>query len=307
MFSQLPKPLIALTFIVFAITVSLILVSIDNPTYTEPYFLGAQNLEVPLISKPDAITPYIESELAKYGGKYGIYIKDLKRNKIYTHNPDEKFQSASVYKLAVMYKTYDALEKGELNEKDILTNTTAYLKNTLSSPEVNDATAADSTGNVSYPVAYALKLMITISDNYSAILLAEKLGWANIDSFMEKEGLSGFNLLGDDAPEVTAKTAGDLLEKIYLKKAVNKEASEEMLKLLLGQTVNDRIPKYLPRDVKVAHKTGELGLIRNDAGIVFGKNGDYIFVFLTETPSPENASENVALMSKQILTDLEKN
>ena len=79
-----------------------------------------------------------------------------------------------------------------------------------------------------------------------------------------------------------------------------------MISLLLAQKVNDRISKYLPADIKIAHKTGELETIRNDAGIVFGKKGDYIFVFLSDTANPLNATEQIATLSKQIFEELEK-
>ncbi len=63
-----------------------------------------------------------------------------------------------------------------------------------------------------------------------------------------------------------------MLEKIYLGKAVSQGASIEMKNLLLAQAVDDRIPKYLPENIKVAHKTGELDTLRHDAGIVYGEN-----------------------------------
>ena len=80
-----------------------------------------------------------------------------------------------------------------------------------------------------------------------------------------------------------------------------------MINLLLAQKVNDRIPKYLPANIKVANKTGELEGLRHDAGIVYGKKGDYIFVFLTDTPNPPDATETIATISKQIFEELEKN
>ena len=195
-----------------------------------------------------------------------------------------------------MYATYDAIENGKLK------------KNTLLSGEkMNpDQPTPTQTETVSYSVQEALRLMITISDNNAAILLSEKLGWANIDKFMEQNGLFEINVASPNSPNVTARSAGALLEKIYGKEAVSKKFSEEMINLLLAQKVNDRIPKYLPANIKVAHKTGELEGLRHDAGIVYGKNGDYIFVFLTDTANPLDATETIATMSKQIFEELEK-
>jgi len=237
-------------------------------------------------------------------GKYAIYIKDLKTQNTYELNSAEVFGAASVYKLAVMYATYDAIEKGKLKKSDVLSSTKTSLDQKISG--MQNPASPTPTPIISYTVENALNLMITISDNYSALLLAEKLGWANMDKLMEQQGFAEINLVGANSPNVTSRSTGALLEKIYKKEAVTKNYSEEMINLLLGQKVNDRIPKYLPADIKVAHKTGELETIRNDAGIVYGKKGDYIFVFLSDTKNPLDASETIATLSKQIFEELEK-
>jgi len=54
----------------------------------------------------------------------------------------------------------------------------------------------------------------------------------------------------------TAEDMALLLEKIYNGDLVSKEASGHMLEILKRQKVNDRLPKGLPRDMVVAHKTG---------------------------------------------------
>jgi len=237
-------------------------------------------------------------------GKYAIYIKDLKSQNTYELNSAEVFGAASVYKLAVMYATYDAIEKGKLKKSDVLSSTKTSLDQKISG--MQNPASPTPTPIISYTVENALNLMITISDNYSALLLAEKLGWANMDKLMEQQGFAEINLVGANSPNVTSRSTGALLEKIYKKEAVSKKFSEEMINLLLAQKVNDRIPKYLPADIKVAHKTGELETIRNDAGIVYGKRGDYIFVFLTDTKNPLDAAEQIALLSEKIYEELDR-
>ena len=251
-------------------------------------------------------------------GKYGIFIKDLKTQNAYELNTNQVFGAASVYKLAVMYAAYDAIESGKLKKSDVLSAAKTTLDQEIASkqnpvidPEAQTRRASptqttNQSETVSYTVERALNLMITISDNYSAILLSERLGWVNMDKFMETEGFSEINLAGANSPNLTARSAGALLGKIYNKEAVSKKFSEEMINLLLAQKINDRIPKYLPVDTKVAHKTGELETIRNDVGIIYGKKADYIFVFLSDTKNPLDASEQIALLSEKIYQELEQ-
>jgi len=46
--------------------------------------------------------------------------------------------------------------------------------------------------------------------------------------------------------------------------------------------MNDRIPKYLPIEIAIAHKTGLERDVCHDAGIVFTSKGDFIIVVLTK-------------------------
>lgn len=246
--------------------------------------------------KTAQIDTIIKSTLDNKPGQYAVVIKDLKSGLFASLNQDKTFGAASIYKLAVMYKTYDEIEKGNISKSDLISSTTS----TPQSPNPTQRTQS-----ISYPISEALRLMITISDNDSAIFLAEKLGWANIDKFLKNNGILNFNLIGLNSPNATASDTALILEKIYKKEAVSKKASEEMINLLLGQKINDRIPKYLPKDIKVAHKTGELGSIRSDAGIVYSQKSDYIFVFLSNTPKPETTSDTIAVLSKNIFNLLE--
>lgn len=239
----------------------------------------ATNSPEPSPSPKASIQDILSKEVSNFPGTYNVYIKNLKTNDTFSIRSNNEIPSASIYKLTVMYKTFDAIRKGELSKETKLSNGST--------------------------VEEALRLMITISDNDSAILLAERQGWSNINDFIQNEGIRGFNLVADGYPTTTAKATGDLLEKIYREEAVSKEASKEMLKLLLAQEVNDRIPLNLPKKIEVAHKTGELENYRHDAGIIFGNSADYIFVFLTETPNVETAYVNIAQSSKKLFEALE--
>lgn len=271
---------LAITFTIF---ISVVIFSkLHSGNLETPQDNQSPNQSQNVITSPiQNIQILLETEIAKLPGSYYVYLKDLKTNQVYAISENEKIPSASIYKLAVMYKTFDSLEKDDLSKKQIM---------------YGDIT-----------VEKALELMIAVSDNNAALTLAEKLGWRNINSFLENEGIEGFNLMVKDYPTTTAQATAILLEKIYHKTAISQTASQEMLNLLLAQQKNDRIPLNLPININVAHKTGELDNFRHDAGIVFGKKSDYIFVFLTETPDPEATIINIAKLSKTMFEALEHN
>ena len=311
---KIPKIQTASLVYLFALFVFLAILSLTlfniktSETPSEPPPPAVQVSQAPKVTK-ETKNPKVEAlvkSARSQPGKWAIYVKDLKNQNTYELNSAQVFGAASVYKLAVMYAAYDAIESGKLKKTDVLSSTKTSLDQKISGIQNQISPPPAQADNISYTVERALNLMITISDNYSALLLAEKLGWSNMDKLMESQGFSEINLVGTNSPNVTARSTAALLEKIYKKEAVTKNYSEEMINLLLGQKVNDRIPKYLPQDVKVAHKTGELETIRNDAGIVFGKKGDYIFVFLTDTKNPLDAAENIATLSKEIFEELDR-
>ena len=92
----------------------------------------------------------------------------------------------------------------------------------------------------------------------------------------------------------TAREMGELLDKIYTGELVSKRASGEMLAILRNQQIADRIPKYLPKELVIAHKTGLMRNSCHDAGIVFTQNGDFIVVVLTEKIRAKTAKKLIA-------------
>jgi beta-lactamase class A len=145
--------------------------------------------------------------------------------------------------------------------------------------------------------------MITISDNYSALLLVSKLRLSNVSKFMLEQGLTGSKT--GIPPRTTAADTALLYERLYKGNVVDSESSREMIELLSKQELNDRIPKYLPDGTVVAHKTGELGGYKHDAGIIFGKD-PILFVVLSESNAPLGAAERIALLSRDVFNYFEK-
>src|SRR3989344_2298064 len=201
----------------------------------ENFFLGSQNIFEELAHIEDPLENLVGETPQNFNGSMAIFVKDLKTAKTYQVNADQKFSSASLYKLAVLYATYDTLKKNQIQKDEILSQSRSKLDQTLTN--IQGQSPAPTNETIAYPVSEALRLMITISDNYSAILLSEKLGWKNIDALMEKEGFADIDLIENDTPTVTARAVGNLLEKIYRNAAVSPEASEEMKKLLFVQQI----------------------------------------------------------------------
>ena len=218
-------------------------------------------------------------------GTYAVVVKQLSGGDTEVYlNEDMEFQTASLYKLWIMATVYKAIDSGSLSLTDELTGEVEELNEDF---DIASESAEMSEGEVEGTVEELMYDMITISDNYKALLLAKTVGMSKVSALLKEYGLKHSKT--GSPPRSTASDIAEFYEKLYRGEIVTSEASEAMLELLSKQRLNDRIPKPLPKNTKVAHKTGELGEYKHDAGIVYGESGDYILVIMSETPSQEEA------------------
>lgn len=229
-------------------------------------------------------------------GNYAIVIKNLKSNDIFMQNEHLVFESASLYKLWVMGAVYKQIKEGKIKEDDILSWDISLLNNffEIESPSLGEL----SSGVITLTVSDALHQMITISHNYSALMLVEKIGISNLKKFIQELGLK--ETFVDNHSRTTAYDLVIFFEKLYNGQIIDKKYSNKMIALLKDQQINDRIPRFLPKSISIGHKTGEIDNFKHDAGIVFAPKGDYIFIVLTKSESPVGAAERIATLSKEI-------
>jgi beta-lactamase class A len=147
--------------------------------------------------------------------------------------------------------------------------------------------------------------MITVSSNFAANLLIEKLGVENIRGTVTTLGADGMQVLRGVEDQkafdkgknntTTARGLMILFEKIATGKAVDPSADAEMIAILKRQQFNNAIPAGLPDGTPVAHKTGTITKIHHDAGVVFGPR-PYVLVLLVRGIQDEK--ESAALMAR---------
>lgn len=236
------------------------------------------------------ILPLLEEEK----GDYSVVIKNLKTDEYYNLNEEKEYTAASLYKLWTMGATFQMVDDGKLSMDKVMSADIPTLNAAFSLGDDAEAT----TGAITRTVDEAVEQMITISHNYSAILLTYNIKNATVQEFLKDNGFN--NSQTKTLPSTTPKDIANYFEKLYKGELISKEASNEMLEILKRQELNDRIPKYLPEETVVAHKTGELYGVKHDAGIVFSPKGDYIIVLMSDTASQTRAAEVEAKISQAV-------
>jgi len=251
---------------------------------------------LPSPTPSDQLEKIIKSEIDNADGTYAVAIKNLKTNESYYYSENRSFTSASLYKLWYMGEIFHQIDSGKYSMDTILSKSAEEINRIY---DIDPEYAEITEGYVTYTVEQALEKMITISDNYAAHLLGLSVGISNVREFLATYDLSS-SQISTSPPSTTARDILTYYDLLYNKKLISSHASTQMLEILKRQTLNDRIPKYLPEDTLVAHKTGELYAVKHDAGIVFSPSGDYIIVLMSETSSQTTAAEIEAKISEKV-------
>lgn len=238
----------------------------------------------------------IDKALQGSSATYAVAIKNFKTNETFYLNKHRKFLSASLYKLWVMAVVFEQIKEGRLKEDDFLKQDVTVLNE-----KFNIATdeAELSEGEVEMSVNEALNEMITVSDNYSALLLTEKVGVDSIRDFLLRNDFKE-SVISQTLPTTTVHDIALFYEKLYQGELADKEFTEKMIDLLKRQKLNETLPKYLSEDIAIAHKTGQLDPVAHDAGIVYTNKGDYIIVLLSESTDIFGAKERMAGISEAV-------
>jgi beta-lactamase class A len=227
----------------------------------------------------------VAASLRDFQGVLGYVIKDLESGRILTRLPDRRFPSASMVKVPIMAACYQAAEDGRISLHDT-------LKLKRSDKVRGSGVLRGAATGTPVTVEKLLELMITDSDNTAANMLINLLGFEYLGNTFHGFGLDATNLsrrmmdFQSRARGVenytTPREMALILEKIYRRTCVSPQVSDQCLDLLKRQKVNNRIPRYLPRRVVVAHKTGLEHKVCHDAGIVYTAKGDVLISVLTE-------------------------
>jgi len=100
----------------------------------------------------------------------------------------------------------------------------------------------------------------------------------------------------------TPREIGMLLEKVFRGEVVSKEASREMLHLMLRNVGASSLPQYLSDDVMVASRPGITAGTVNNAGIIYISSGSHlilcVFCKRLEEKNPEKAHQAEARIAR---------
>jgi len=223
---------------------------------------------------------------------------------------DTPFHAASTMKVPVMIELFRQAGSGTLsldeplpvrNQFKSIVDGSPY---TLSEGDDSDSEVYAAVGKT-MTLRKLCELMITVSSNFAANLLIERLGVDNIRRTVTSLGADGMQVLRGVEDQkafdkglnntTTARGLMVLLDTLAHGRAVGLDADKEMIGILERQKFNDAIPAGVPSGTVIAHKTGNIPRIHHDAAVVFATR-PYVLVLLVR--GIDDQKKSAALMGE---------
>lgn len=135
----------------------------------------------------ESLNDAVNKALEGTKGTYGIVIRNLKTGESFSYNEHRPFQSGSLYKLWIMATAFKLIENGELNKDEILREEVSKLNRSF---DIYPEQVELIEGEITLTVNQAIKQMITISHNYAALILSEKINLLNVRYFLQNQELT---------------------------------------------------------------------------------------------------------------------
>lgn len=260
------------------------------------WFMGIRTLESAKNKKPE-MTELIEgnelkgleNQLKNIASAYpsietSVYVWDYQTGDFADINADKIFPTASIIKLPILAELFRSIEKNfvTLDEKMPLTE---YYRTEGSGSLQFKAV------NSEYSIDDLARVMITESDNSATNMLMARLGsMTDINSALRRWGLK-HTYVQNWLPDLggtnysTARDMSRILYNIDNPKFLNNSSREKIFDYM-GHVHNNRlIAAGLPEGAEFLHKTGDIGKMLGDAGIVYTLNGKkYIVVIFVNRP-----------------------
>mgnify|MGYP003088716036 CR=1 FL=1 len=277
------------------------------------WFLGQHSLQGAETKKPQMVSltegqrlTGLENQLQNLASMFpsihpGIYVWDYENGNYAAVNADEIFATASIIKLPVLAELFRSIEQGELTIYDEMPLTEYFRTEGSGSLQFKAA-------NSTYTIDTLARMMITESDNSATNMLMAKLGsMTDINRAIRNWGLkhTGVQTWLPDYDGTNHTTARDMATILFNLDNPNflSVSSREKIFDYMGHVHNNRlIQAGLPAGTVFMHKTGDIGKMLGDAGIVFAPNGKkYIVVILANRPHNSPLGKDFIVKASEII------
>jgi beta-lactamase class A len=233
-------------------------------------------------------------------GVLGVAILDLTNGLELLVRPDEVFPQASSIKIAVLAELYRQAEQSARGASGNVALTDQYVVRTEDLVAESDIMGGLTPGTTQLTLEDLATMMVAVSDNSATNVLIDRLRMANIEAFLDRQGLRQTHLrrkmldlhaAAEGRENVsTPREMMTLLERLYRGHVLSDPWKDRFFHMLsthkTGYLTHD-----LPDELRVANKPGWLEGVRNDSGVVFLERRPYVICVMTTYLANERQGE----------------
>lgn len=233
--------------------------------------------------------------------KPSIYVWEYDQGRYVDINANKMYSAASIIKLPVLVRLFKSIEANQLTIFDEMT----MLEQHRSSGSGNLQYAK---AGQNYTMDYLAKIMIQDSDNTSTNMIMSKIGgMKDINAGLRDWGISSTYVRTwlPDLKGSNKTTAADIAKILYNLDNpgfLNINSREYIIDYMSHVKNNRLIQAGLGEGALFIHKTGDIGTMLGDAGIVYAQNGKkYIVVILAERPYNSPQGKDFIVSASKII------
>lgn len=281
---------------------------LHNNEFLGVHFLKGAEDKTPAMNKMylSANMPVLESKLNSLAKQYpnihpAVFVWDYETGRYASLNSKERFPAASIIKIPVLLQFFRSVEAGQHTIADKMTLTDYYRA------EGSGDLQFQRTGN-QYSMDYLARKMIQISDNSSTNMLMSSIGGMNdVNRAIKSWGLKDTEVNNwlPDMSGTNVTTAEDLARMLYNIENDNfltPDSKHKIFEYMGGVKNNRLIHAGLDPRAKFFHKTGDIGHMLGDAGIVVTPEGKkYIVCILVRRPYNNPAGKEFTVRASSLI------
>lgn len=234
-----------------------------------------------------ALEKKIQNLIRGFNGIIGIYVKELKHDKVVSINADTLFPTASMVKIPILIGIMDKINKGELQYHQPL-----IYKDSLLYAGVD--ILGSFKNNETIELSKVMMLSLTMSDNTASLWLQSLAGGGLrinqiLDSLGFKQTRVNSRTKGREANrenygwgQTTPLEIAGIMEKLFKGDIISKESSARMIRLLGRNYWDEYAISAIPSTVFVASKGGAVNESRSEILLVMAPHHPYIFSICTK-------------------------
>lgn len=230
---------------------------------------------VPLNKEMAALKPQIQALMAKYSFlQSGMFFLDLDTGNYLDINGARVFPAASTIKLPILVAFFQDLDAGKVSLDETLVMRRSLMTGGSGVMQYRAA-------GTKYSARETVVKMITISDNTATNMIIDRLGGiAKLNQRFRSWGLQDtviHNMLADlsGTNKTSSKDMVRLLALLANQQLVSSASREQIFDILRHTTIKTLLPAGLGPGAVIADKTGDIGFLIGDAGMITMPNGKH--------------------------------